>query len=461
MALSASTVWEVRQAGADTNGGAFVTGASGTDYSQQNSANSGGSNGSTTDAVAAGTTTITSATASFTSAIVGNIIYLQGGSNSLAAGWYQVTAYTNSTTIVVDRTVASGTGITMNIGGALATPGQAAAIATVSGMIIWIKYSATPFNFTTATAGAGGPLSLASGTNMTVSGYDQTRGDRTGNSPVVSWASVSAPGSVTYMASGAGTGKQIIANITFNGNSVSNVSGITTSGRMTILSCLLEGFSGSACIGCTLNTNSDIVQCGANGCTTGFSTFGQAVACSAVNCTTGFGGAFLIASRCLSSQCFNGFTSTTTGAVYDHCTADTSNATTTNSGGFNMTGAGQITAISCVASNYTGTGAVGFAGESTGVLIDCAGYNNTTNVGGSPAYLLNFNFTALSAQPYVSAGSQFAPNTAAGGGALLRGTGIGVYGQTDNQDIGAVQHADPSGGRGQVVIARGDMMFGD
>src|ERR1041385_4429179 len=113
MSISALTVWEVRPTnGANTNGGGFVSGAAGTDYSQQNAKNTVGNNISTTDAVANGTTTITSATASFTSAIVGNIIYLQGGSGSLTAGWYQVTTFTNSTTIVVDRTVASGTGIT-------------------------------------------------------------------------------------------------------------------------------------------------------------------------------------------------------------------------------------------------------------------------------------------------------------------------------------------------------------
>ena len=77
MALPAATVWEVRPtAGSDTNGGGFVAGASGTDYSQQNAANSAGSDISTTDVVATGVATITSATASFTSAIVGNVIYL-------------------------------------------------------------------------------------------------------------------------------------------------------------------------------------------------------------------------------------------------------------------------------------------------------------------------------------------------------------------------------------------------
>jgi hypothetical protein len=81
------------------------------------SPNGGGVNQSTTDAVGNGSTTVTSATASFTSAVVGAAIELSGGTGSLAAAWYYVTAYTNSTTISVDRIVASGTGITMTVGG--------------------------------------------------------------------------------------------------------------------------------------------------------------------------------------------------------------------------------------------------------------------------------------------------------------------------------------------------------
>lgn len=119
----AGIVWEVRNAGNDTNGGGFVAGSSGTDYSQQDNKNSGSNDKSTTDAVANGTTTITSATANFQTTIIGNIIYLAGGSGSLAGAWYFVSARGSSTSITVDRTVAAGTGITMNIGGALKTIG--------------------------------------------------------------------------------------------------------------------------------------------------------------------------------------------------------------------------------------------------------------------------------------------------------------------------------------------------
>ena len=78
---------------------------------------SGGSNISTTDAVANGSTTITSATANFNASIVGTAIELSAGSGSLTAAWYYVTAFTNSTTVSVDRVVPSGTGISMSIGG--------------------------------------------------------------------------------------------------------------------------------------------------------------------------------------------------------------------------------------------------------------------------------------------------------------------------------------------------------
>ena len=184
MALSASSVFEVRTVGDDTNGGGFVTGASGTDYSQQDAKNTAGSNISTTDAVGNGTTTITSATASFTSAIVGNIIYLQGGTGSLAAGRYQVTTFTNSITIVVDRIVAAGTGITMNIGGAvvsLGILGSSTATILVVGNRIWIKSGTYTISSATINI-SGGCFSTTS--SVAIEGYNSTRGDL-GTKPIL------------------------------------------------------------------------------------------------------------------------------------------------------------------------------------------------------------------------------------------------------------------------------------
>src|SRR6266851_651165 len=124
MALNSNCVFEVRTAGTDTNGGGFKSTApvGSTDYSQQDAKNTVGNNISTTDAVAAGTTTITSATASFTSAIVGNVVYLTGGTGTIAAQWREVLTFVNVTTVTIDASIAVSTGMTMNIGGALASP---------------------------------------------------------------------------------------------------------------------------------------------------------------------------------------------------------------------------------------------------------------------------------------------------------------------------------------------------
>lgn len=188
MGISSATVWEVRPAaGNDTNGGGFVAGASGTDYSQQNSKNTGGNNQSTTDAVGIGTTTLTSATASFTSAIVGNLIYLTG--TGATTGWYQVTAFTNSTTVTLDRNPGTGTGWTMNIGGALASisPFTSASTDFNDGNTVWITGTVILTTRQTANAhlkyigytssrGDGGRATITTSTNSTDLFYCQNSG---------------------------------------------------------------------------------------------------------------------------------------------------------------------------------------------------------------------------------------------------------------------------------------------
>jgi len=141
MALSLNTVWEVQTGGNDTNGGGFVTGASGSDWSQVAGKRTGGdvTDISTTDGVANGTTTFTSATANFDTTIVGNIIYLQGGTGAIAATRRQVTARASTTSITLDASVAASTGMTLNIGGALLSPGIASLFATILGMYVYIK----------------------------------------------------------------------------------------------------------------------------------------------------------------------------------------------------------------------------------------------------------------------------------------------------------------------------------
>lgn len=425
MALSASTVLEVRQNGSDTNGGGYVTGGGGTDWSQQATAQY-----AVTDGVTAGTTTLTSATAAWGTDVVGNLAYVAGGTGSVTAGWYQVISRTNATTIVVDRStgLTAGTGVTINIGGALATPGNAATIATVNDQKIYIKYSATPYNLTTATPGASGPVVFTASIRLTIEGYDVVRGDRTGNRPRISWASVASPGSNTYLF--ALQSRQVVANIIADGNSVVNVSGfnttLVTGNRSTLIDCITRnantGFITGGC---------NMIKCQADTCTTGYSGSGMCYDSDAVNCTTGYSN-FLSAVKCLARLCGTGFASNNAPVHMERCIADSC----TNIGIDFSTSIG-ASAISCLATNQSGGGGIGIKVIGGSVLINCAFYNNTTHISGTPQ--LNEGQITLTQQPYTVAGSDFRPNNVAGGGTSLRNAGIGVFGQTDTVDVGAVQ----------------------
>ena len=118
MSLSANTVWEVRTTGNDNNGGGFVTGSGGTDYSQQNAAQL-----ALTDLASNGAgTTITSAVGGFTAAMIGNIMRIYAAGAGFTTGWYQITGFTNGNTITIDRSAgANATGGSGNVGGAKAS----------------------------------------------------------------------------------------------------------------------------------------------------------------------------------------------------------------------------------------------------------------------------------------------------------------------------------------------------
>ena len=168
MALSVLSVWEVRTAtGSDTNGGGWVTGASGTDWSQYATPQYALTNGTT-----AGTTTIL--TTSATADMVGNIAYVAGGTGSITGNWYQITAASVGTSITVDRStgLTTGTGVTINVGGALATLTQAVTVAVQNNQI-WCTGSQTITSVMILN------LTSSSGTYppFTITGYSSARGD--------------------------------------------------------------------------------------------------------------------------------------------------------------------------------------------------------------------------------------------------------------------------------------------
>lgn len=232
-ALSYGTVWEVRTAtGADTNGGGWVPGSSGTDYSQQTSPQY-----ATTAAVTAGTTTITWAAAA--AAMVGNLAYVVGGTGSITAGWYQVVSVSVGVSITVDRStgLTTGTGVTVNVGGALATLTQAIASA-ISHNTIYCKGSQTIT--TQITFGIAG--SVVTDSPFYIIGYTTTRGD---NGRFTITTSTNSANGILY---NSGANNAVFKNLLIQSTAGTPGNGIQTgtsglSSNLTLDNCRIRGWS--------------------------------------------------------------------------------------------------------------------------------------------------------------------------------------------------------------------------
>jgi len=169
MALSADTIWEIRANGNTDNGGGFVDGASGTDYSQQDAAQV-----SYTDLAidAADNTILTSATTPFTAAHVGNILNITGGSG-FTQGRYQIVSVDGSNKATVDRACGStgSTSGTGKLGGARILV-DAAFNDMVNGNIAYIKADGT--HTLTGDCNGGDASQTAP---IKLYGYNSSRGD--------------------------------------------------------------------------------------------------------------------------------------------------------------------------------------------------------------------------------------------------------------------------------------------
>jgi len=459
-AINPAVVWEVRTAGADVNGCGFSVGASGTDYSQQDAKNTAGNNISTTDAVADGSTTLISANAAFTSAIVGNVIYLQGGTGSLAATYREATVYTNATTITVDAAVAAGTGITMNIGGACGSPGWVSG-KLVAGNDVFIK-SGT-YSITTASTNVSGGCVLSPAgvgwadytrwigysTNRTIINTDtkpllQASGDVSAltilksNGTYMEFRNLSVDCDLKTNCRGI---ELYSNNVTGFRLKVANATstGITFSGTnygLTIKDAEVTGTTGgwgiaigtySTCLGCESHGNS----------VSGFLAYGGGV--------------------CINCLSYNNSGASSDGFEHsgDYVCV---NCTSYSNGRAGYTFSLHSLLVNSVAeANGVTTSSGGFYATATlpGVnLINCAGYNN---IGGdyNAAYITNVvGFQAVTAGSVFTnaAAGDFSLNSIAGRGALLRAAGYpGLYPAgttTGYADIGAAQHADPAAGGG-------------
>jgi len=154
MATNAAAIWRVRPGGANTNGGGYdstISGA-GTDYSQQDASQLSLTDG----ALTAGGTTFTSATGGFTTAMIGNALHINSGTN-VVVGWYWITARASTNSITIDRDCSTGgnsSAVNFKVGGAMggstANPFEIARSSNngaVAGNTVYIKGSSATINY--------------------------------------------------------------------------------------------------------------------------------------------------------------------------------------------------------------------------------------------------------------------------------------------------------------------------
>jgi hypothetical protein len=441
MALASTGVWEIRSDGSSGNGGYFNSAnvSAGTDYSQQAAAQV-----SVTDGVANGTTTITSATAAFTTAMAGNGI-------KIGASWYEIVSVTNATTIVIDRTVGAAAGLTMKVGGAVDSPATIVGVRVAGNVAHW-KATATYSITATITLSDAG----ADGAPLTLIGYTTTRGDN--GQVTVKWTG--AANGIILDLSGA---LNIVRNVIVDGNGKSADRGL----RLNAANCVAINCHGKDCNLTALeaiNTGTLLYRCTAT--TTGTST-GSA----------GFGlssGGFC--HSCIAySNAKNGFATANSVGYLVNCIA---RQNTTN--GFYAAGSGGLWIVNCVSYGNTVDGLrldgspedqfltifntvfsqnTGYGINSTSTNYSVAAnaqmplarrwnnafYSNT--LGARNQFPAGNNEITLTADPFTSAAAHdFSLNSTTGGGASLRGTGvpggIGLFTgaeSTGHADVGAVQ----------------------
>lgn len=449
MAISANTVFEVRTTGSDTAcSGGFVTGASGTDYSQQNSAQY-----SLTGLTSVGAGNII-LTASASADMVGNLILITAGTN-FTLSTFQITSVSVGVSITVSTNgagtaVTTGAGVagTAVIGGALSSPGKCASVALVNGNKIWVQ-SGT-YAISSATPNVSGGI-ISNTIAVFWEGYGTVRGDL-GTKPVIS-AGINTVILVNLQST------DLFVNFSVTGNGHTAITGIQAFGgpllyRVNVTSCA-TGISGGG--------SGAVYYCSVTGCTAG--AFALAASWIAQGCVSfgntcqGFSGSNDVAFiNCIAyantGASSHGFSLNGTADEVSNCTAYGNGG---NGFTFNSAVGLPLIVTNCIAEANGGAGVSGgsSANSTFVILVNFATFNNT---GGSV-----INFGGKNLTPIVNttgtffvngASGNFAPNNTASQGALLRGTNyIGTFPDgvsVSFQDIGAVQHQD-SGGGGTVI----------
>jgi len=222
MAIASTTEWDVRTTGDDSNGGGFNTASTGTDYSQQDSAQV-----VYTDLVINGATNkLSSAAQPFTADHVGNVINITGGTG-FTTGRYQVSSVASGIA-TMDRAVGtlSSTGGSGKLGGAMATP-DAVNVVMANQNVAWIKTGT--YNVTT---------SFHFASQYAIIGYGSAHGDN-GAPPTINMTANSTPIVVTW----GGTLLTWLHNLILTTSAATKSDAINGTGSLTVVSsCTIMGF---------------------------------------------------------------------------------------------------------------------------------------------------------------------------------------------------------------------------
>lgn len=425
MALSASSVFEVRTTGVDTNGGGFVTGATGTDYSQQDAAQY-----ALTGIASSGAGSVF-LTASAAAVMVGNICQVISGTN-FTAGFYQIASVSVGVSVTVDRAITTGVGAlgVINIGGALKTPGMACSAMTVDGQSAYIK--AGTYSITSGTANVSNGKVAASNV-CRWEGYQTSRGDL-GTPPLLQASGIS--GTSLFLTNHFTPGSAFI-NIAIDGGSIASMTGFNLrvgfGYKLVAYNCPAQGIYAdvqSMIIDSKAYSNGHGIYANYGsvfGCesysNTSYGIILQTPSTAAVNCIS------------RSNGLANYLSNVSAGMEFINCVSYGG-----SSHGFLCSL--EMTCVNCVAESNAGY-AFSMGGKSA--IIKCATYNNTLGVFSSTANAtINIlNLTGSGSFFTNVASGDFSLNNTAGAGALLRGTAIPTTfpaGLTVNgADVGAAQ----------------------
>jgi hypothetical protein len=434
MALSPSVEWEVRTTGNDNNGGGFVSGASGTDFSQQDAAQGVLTVASTL--TAANQVTVAGGDYTCIAGDVGNLLQITGG--TATAGIYEITARAGQIWTLDRNAGAIGNTVVGNMGGALLSPAKTA---PVNGNIVYIKAGTYTMSVNTNNVANG---KWSKNTAILVVGYDTNRAWGNVDTKPILQATVT----LTSMWDGS---SNWVNNIEFDVNSQASTRCVNN-GAFTRCNFKNANLANNMILAthCVATGNSATPFAGAS---SGY------VYCEAHdNTATGFscGNSTLIGciSESNSGATSDGF------SVPSFSSAHFFNCIAYNNGrdGFRTTSGTIVSRMilqNCIADSNGAFGVNSAATRYSSIAVRCAFRNNTS--GATTGSITEVDTLTPTGIPFTDAPNRdFSLNNTANQGALLRAAGYIEFdtnlfpaGLTASYlDIGMAQHQDTGGGGG-------------